>query len=143
MGQAKTKRYDADQITGSFAGILFQGLAEDEFLRIEYNADAFTDVAGVDGEVTRSKTGDRRATVTLILMQTSGTNAQLNAIHRADLNSANGSGVGELIIRDRVGGVLFHASEAWISKAPNASFARAATAREWVFRCSQIDYIEP
>lgn len=71
-----TYYYDPDQITIVVAGIpIDSGFAEDEMCTYERDGDDFMDVAGVDGEVTRSKNLDNRGTFTLKLMQSSPLNA--------------------------------------------------------------------
>jgi hypothetical protein len=133
------KIYDADQISIMIAGIpITSGFADGEFITIEPEAEDFTDVVGTDGEVTRSKTNDRRATLTLKLMQTSEANALLSALNETDKNTPGGAGVGALLIRDRQGLSLYQAAECWIQKGPNITFDREATAREWIIRCAKL-----
>lgn len=134
--------YDPDQVTVSFAGILVQGYADGEFVRIEQESDDFSDVVGTDGEVSRSKTNDRRATVTFVLMQTSESNDLLSAVSNLDRSLPNGLGVGALYIRDRQGSALYRAASAWISKPPNVSFDRTATSREWTIRCEKLERLD-
>jgi hypothetical protein len=136
------KVYDPTEVTVSFAGIVIQGYADGEFIRVEQETDDFSDVVGTDGEVSRSKTSDRRATVTFILMQTSGSNALLSAISNADRSAPGGAGVGALYIRDRQGTSLYRAGEAWISKPPNVSFDRGPTSREWTLRCAKLERLD-
>ena len=53
---SSTYYYDPDRITIIIAGIpIDSGFAEDEMCTFEREGDDFMDVAGVDGEVTRSK----------------------------------------------------------------------------------------
>lgn len=133
------KHYDSDQYSCSFNGInLFEGTADGEWLTIEPEADDFGDVAGTDGEVTRSKSNDRRATLTLKLMQTSSVNALLSAINTIDKNAPGGAGVGPFFVRDRQGRDVFSAEKAWIAVAPKVSLDRTPTSREWKFRCAEL-----
>lgn len=132
------KDYDPTEVTVSFAGITIQGFADGEFVRVEQDTDDFTDVVGTDGEVSRSKTSDRRATVTFLLMQTSATNILLSALSNADRDAPGGAGVGALYIRDRQGTSLHRAAEAWIQKPPNVSYDRTPGPREWVIRCAKL-----
>lgn len=133
------KIYDADQISINIAGIpIIGGFADGEFLRIEKETDDFTDVVGTVGEVTRSKTKDGRATVTVILMQTADSNAVLAALSQVDRNAPNGAGVGAFLVRDRQGTSLYEADEIWIMKSPDATFDREATSREWICRVANL-----
>lgn len=134
------KVYDADQVSVSVGGIpITGGFADGEFLRIEFEGDAFSDVVGTDGEVTRSKTNDRRATATLLLMQTADANNLLAALAQADRIGSNGAGVGAFLVRDRQGTSLYQAAECWIAKTPDVTFDREATAREWKIRIAVLE----
>lgn len=132
------KVYDPDQVTVTIAGILIGGFADGQFIQIEKDTQDFQDVVGTDGEVVRSKSNDKRATVTISLIQTSASNQLLSALLAADKASANGAGVGPLLIRDRSGTSLFTAENAWISKSPSVTFDRTATSREWEIRCAHL-----
>lgn len=133
------KHYDPDQVTVSFAGIVLKGFADGSFVTIAQETDNFSDVVGTDGEVSRSKTNDRRATITFKLMQTSESNQLLSAIANADLDLPGGAGVGQLMVRDRQGLSLYRADEAWISKPPDVDFDRGAVSREWTLRCARLE----
>lgn len=131
------KVYDANEVSIIFAGLLIDsGFDDGEFLRIEQEADDFIDKVGTDGEVTRSKTNDRRTTLTILLMQSSVGNALLSGLSNIDRLAGNGAGVGPLLVRDKQGTFVFSAAECWISKPPNVSFDREATSREWTLRCA-------
>jgi hypothetical protein len=134
------KVYDADQVSITLNGIpIDSGFADGEFLRIEQESDAFTDVAGTDGEVTRSKTRDNRATITILLMQSSSGNALLTALLEVDKSTPGGAGVGVFQARDRQGTSIHLAAECWISKAPDVSYDREATPREWTLRAANLE----
>lgn len=133
------KIYDADQILVNFAGVpVDSGYADGEFLRIEQAEDDFTLVMGTDGSGTRSKSNNRSATITLILMQSSQTNTALSALNNLDLKTSGGAGVGPLLIKDKSGTSLYSAAKCWISKAPNVSFDRTATSREWTLMTDNL-----
>lgn len=130
--------YDGDQVTISYGGKLLSGLADGEAVRIEQESDDFSDVVGTDGDVTRSKTNDHRATITVMLMQTSRSNDVLSAFAEEDLDNPDGAGVRALTIKDLSGDASYKARKAWIQRRPDVSFDREATSREWVFRCTEI-----
>lgn len=136
------KEYSADQVLVSVAGIPLQGFADGEFLTISFTSDHFESVAGADGEVTRSKTNDNRATVTVKLMQTSDSNDLLSALYNTDRKFPNGAGVGAFLVQDFNGRSLFAASECWIRKVPDISFDRTATEREWTFEIANLEYFQ-
>lgn len=136
------REYDPTQITVSFAGIVVEGYADGEFVRIERDTDDFQDVVGTDGEVSRARSSDLRATVTIILMQTSPSNALLSALRQADLDNPGGAGVGPLVIRDRLGTSIHRSDQAWIAKAPDVSYDRTPTPREWKIRCARLTGVD-
>lgn len=132
------KLYDPDQYSISLNGIPMGGFADGEFCTIEPESDDFEDVVGTDGEVTRSKSNDRRATIMIKLMQTSSTNDLLSTLNNLDKNTPAGAGVGALLIRDRQGRAVFLAEKTWIAAQPKVSLDRTATAREWKLRCAEL-----
>ncbi len=126
------KVYDADQVTINFAGAdIDSGFADGEFVRIE-EEEQFATVTGSDGEVTRSRTNQNVATITILLNQSSGGNAALSLLHGQDRLLGGGAGVGPLLIRDRQGLSIFTSESAWIVKFPDESYDREATTREWM-----------
>jgi hypothetical protein len=134
------KVYDASEVSVIIAGLPIEsGYDDGEFLRIEQEADDFVDKVGTDGEVTRSKTNDRRATVSVILMQSSDGNNLLSGLNNIDRLAGNGAGVGPLLVKDRQGLALYAAAECWISKPPDVSFDREPTAREWTIRVASLE----
>jgi len=133
------KTYNSEEVSINWAGIPINGgFADGEFCTIEYDTEKFSDVAGTDGEVTRSKTNDNRATVTVTLMQTADANTALLAALQADLATPGGAGVGPLFVRDGSGREIFAAEKAWIQNFPGSTFDRSATSRAWVFRCAKL-----
>jgi len=133
------KVYNADQVSLIVAGALIEaGFADGEFLRVEQDSDDWLDVVGTDGEVAVSRSNDRRATITVILLQTSDGNDVLSALSNLSRASNGLAGAGPLFIRDRNGRTVYRASSCWVSKPPDASFDRTATAREWTLRCDRL-----
>ena len=134
------KFYSADGITISIANILIEGGHGDgEFLTVNQDTDDFTDVVGSTGEVAVSRTNDRRAEITLKLLQTADVNDQLSALSNlARTRGAGMIGAGPLYIRDRNGRTLFEAPTCWIAKPPDYSADRGAKMREWKIRCGQL-----
>lgn len=137
------KVYDADQIVINWAGIpIDSGFADGEFCRVEQNENDFTTYVGTDGDVSRSKTNNRTAVITILLAQTSPTNAALSAVNNLDRIKANGAGVGPLLIKDKNGTSLYAAEKCWISKPPAVSFDRTTTTREWTLECASLERLD-
>lgn len=135
-----TKTYDAKEVSVIVGGIqIDSGFADGEFCRIEQETDDFDDVVGTDGEVTRSKTYDRRANVTILVMQSSKSNQALSALSNLDRTAPNGAGIVPVMVRDRNGDSLYESQHGWIKRPPDVSFDRTATPREWLIRCGQLE----
>ena len=136
---ARTRVYNSNEISITFAGFsIDSGRAEGDFVTTKYDSETFTKKVGADGEVTRSKTNNTSGTATIKVMQTSDGHRilmQLDALGRA---SANGSDIAEFQIRDRLGGILEHADQAWIEKAPDSPNGKEAGEREWTLGLGEL-----
>lgn len=131
--------YSSSNVKINIAGIpVVSGFADGEFVRIERDTEAFTDVVGTDGEVTRNATKDNRATVTLFLMQSSEANQVLSQLHNSDKNAEGGAGVGRFLVEDLNGGNRHESAQCWIQNDPAISYDREATSREWTIRVSNL-----
>ena len=130
--------YDAKACSVSFANIPITGWADGDFVVIDNESDAYGDAIGTDGEVTRFRTNDDRANVTIRLMQSSAVNDQLSALHTLDKLSSNGAGLGVFYFKDTNGTSIYSGENAWIQKAPPATFSREVKEREWKIRVAKL-----
>lgn len=123
-----------------FMGILIDsGYAEGEFLTIEPNAPDYEIVVGTDGQVGRSRTNNRSATIKVKLMSTSDGNTFLSALSNVGLLAKNGADIGPMLVRDRVSGTCtYTASKCWISKPPDVSYENKISMREWELTCADL-----
>jgi hypothetical protein len=135
---APLREWNASEVAMSFAGIPITGYADGEFVTIEPEADDYGDTNGTDGETTRWRTNDLRATVTFKIMQTSSSHPLLMAMSNVDLAALNGAGVGALQIANLTTGERYEAPEAWIKRRPNVPMAREVGPREWIIRCAAL-----
>lgn len=124
--------YDPQSVTITAFGAIMQGFATDSMVEIENMDESFHSEVGVDGEVTRSRSSDRRVRVKLKFMQSSASNAVLSAQHTLDLQSPNGAGVGFFRMDYTLGGTVVQGDQCWIVGWPSAETAKTAKAREWV-----------
>jgi hypothetical protein len=138
------KRYDAKQVTMVFMGLLIDsGFAEGEFLTIEQSAPDYEVVVGTDGEVGRSRTNNRHATIKVKLMHTSSGNTLFTTLSNAGLLARNGADIGPMLIRDRVSGLAtWTASACWIAKPPDVSLDSKITTREWTLECADLTRVD-
>ena len=136
----ETRVYNPEEMLIIVGPVLItSGLADGEFLRVEGEADDVQDVAGADGEVAMSRSNDRRATVTLILLQTAAANQGLSVLSNLARNAPNMAGAAvPFSARDGNGLTRYAAENAWVMKPPDASFDRTAQPREWPIRCANL-----
>jgi hypothetical protein len=134
------KTYNADEVAITLGPVIMdRGFAEDEFIRIEWDTTDTEDTVGVDGEVTVSRTNDRRATVTVILSQTSDINDQLSVLNNLARSAPGMTGaIQPFALKDLNGRTLYASQNAWVMSSPSASFARTAQPREWQIRCANL-----
>lgn len=130
--------YAPDQIMIVIGGFPMYGLADGTFLSIDRNEDAYSVVAGADGQVARVKSNNPTATMTLTLMQTSESNQILTNF--ALLDQASNSGTFPILIKDIEGTTLIFSSKAWVQKMPTTEFSKDISNREWTIALSDITY---
>jgi hypothetical protein len=133
------RTYDPSAVDVTFNGILIQGFVVDEFIAATRDEDGWGFQPNVSGGGARNRNPVRSGTVTLTLTQAAPHNALLQAIALAD--ELNGSGVGEIFIKDRstAAGQL-SAQNAWIQKQPD--FTRAVELGQvvWVIKCEVLNF---
>lgn len=131
--------YSSDQVTISIAGIpITGGFGDGVFIKIDRDTDAFSDVVGTDGEVTRNANKDDRATAILTLMQSAESNKTLSELHNNDKNAPGGSGVGRFLVEDLNGDTVHEGPQCWIMAEPNPAYGREAAAWEWKIRIAKL-----
>lgn len=134
------KRYDAAQVTIVLCNLLIDsGYADGEFLVIEQDAPIYEKVVGTDGEVSRSRTNNSAAKITLKLAQTSDGNTVLGALVNLGILAANGADIGPMLVRDRVSGTcMYTAANCWVSEWPTVNYDNKVTMREWKLECDDL-----
>lgn len=136
------KVYNGDEVDIVFGPVIIEGKGDDEFCRIEQEADDSEDEAGVDGEVAVSRTNDERTDITLTLMATADANAELSAIRTLFKTApSSAGGILTLTIRNKNGLDLYVGANTWIKKPPPRTFKRTAGTNEWVLRAAHLDRI--
>lgn len=131
---AEVKHYDPDQVRLILFLVPISGFGEDDFIEIVPDEDQFTEVKGVDGDITCSKVVARAATVNVTLNQSSKANALMWAAYNADLAAHGGAGVGPLAVFDENGVGTVATDSARIVGQPTIKFAKAAGPRVWKIR---------
>ena len=123
------KTYNSRQVTISLGTHAMTGLADDSFIVIEPLGDGVSSKSGCDGEVARAVDPNEQHSVKISLLQTSSSNAFLQAQHNTD--RANGEGIFPILIKDLKGNFVFSADAAWVTKAPSRTYGKETNNREW------------
>lgn len=134
------KTYDPRQLVLSIGGLLIaRGFSEESMIKVTQTSPRFESVVGVDGEVTRVRIYDGRATALLSLMQSSEANTMLSNLHLRDINVPNGAGVGAFLVQDLNGDTLVKSPWAWIKGLPETEFGKKVGMRAWEIELANND----
>jgi len=134
--------YDPQAVAISFAGFTMQGFGPDTFVECTPLSKTFIDEVGVDGEVTRSKSSDRRVRVKVSLAQTSATNALMSNQLTLDEKAPNGAGVSQFRMADLQGGTFVQGPQAWIEGWPVTTMGKSGKMREWTILIGECDQFQ-
>lgn len=127
------KNYSFKNVNGIFGIHEIKGWGDgDDVLTIDPETEQFSDVAGAKGDVVRTQTSDNRCTVTIKLLQTSGSNKILMGIHTLDRES--GMGVLPFFIQDKEFGEKYTINNSWIIRYPTVIRGQGKNLMEWIFR---------
>lgn len=132
------KTYDPRNVQIICGGVPISGFADGTFVSVASDEDLYNKTVGADGEVSRARSNNRAATVTLTLKQTSQSNDVLSAFAAAD--AASNGGVFPLMIKEiGTGSTLVFAQAAWIQAYPNVDYSKDIEDRAWVLACGTLD----
>ena len=131
------KTYDPKGVVATVGGIPISGYADGTFINISRQNDAYSSVAGADGEVSRAKSNDKRGELVLTLLQTSLSNDVLSGI--AQLDERSNSGVVPIMVKDISGLTTFFSGSGWIRKVPDSEFGKEISNREWAFELAEME----
>ena len=135
----QTHTYSADQVLVVFGPYSLEGRGPDTFCTVERAEDSFKTVVGADGEVTRVRNLKRHGTITVTLMQTSKSNADLQGQILIDEATPNGLAIWPALVKDYDGNVLWTADESWLQKPAKSELGAEVGTREWVIACAQLN----
>jgi hypothetical protein len=137
MTVKKTSTIDPDENSLIFDGHLVAGYAKGTQVTISYSEDAFTEVVGNDGEVSRTKSNVRSATVEVTVLQSSFTNDAFSDRHNEDL--LNGNKVVQLSFKDNRGTTTLDGSGAYIKKFADVTISDTTESRVWTIFVSYLE----
>lgn len=130
------KTYNLKEVAIVCGGNLGQGFSDGDAVTVEYDDNIYNTSVGADGEVTRSKSNNRVATITIRLQKTSDFNDVLNNFYQSDRLSD--SGVFPFMLKDNKGRELHAAEKCWIEKEPSIAFGKEAGDREWTLKTNEL-----
>lgn len=134
------KTYDPANVQIICGGVPISGFADGTFLDLAFDEDQFSKTVGADGEVSRAKSNNNTATVTISLMQTSESNDVLSAFANAD--RLNGGGSFPFLVKEIGSGTtLAFSQSAWIKKFADVTYSKDTEAREWTIDTGQLDVL--
>lgn len=129
--------YDPSKLTLIIGVIPITGLGTGDAISIVRDAPQYTDEAGLDGDVGRKKSTDKRATITITLLQTSKANAALSSAVALQSLTKDVSSAVPFGLADLSGTSVAAASKMWVNKIPDLVYnTENLTPRVWVFRAA-------
>lgn len=136
--KVKVTDYDPDTIVVTVNGTPISGYADGTFVSIERDEDSWTKVVGSQGEVARARSRNLSGKITLTLMQTSASNAVLEALMIADDYAQQGQFV--VSVADTSYAGICASDSSWIMKPATLSYGRELEDREWTIECARIEF---
>jgi Protein of unknown function (DUF3277) len=111
----------------------------DEGISIDMAGDKNTMLIGADGEGMHSLHADKSGTITVRLLQTSPTNAKLQAMYDAQTLSSALHGQNLITVTNPASGDVTTARSCAFKKKPSINYRKDGTIMEWVFDSIKID----
>ena len=113
----------------------------DEGISIDMAGDKNTMLIGADGEGMHSLHADKSGTLTVRLLQTSPTNAKLQAMYDAQTLSSALHGQNLITVTNPASGDVTTARSCAFKKKPSVNYRKDGSVIEWVFDSIKIDSI--
>lgn len=133
--------FDPNEVVVSVGGSLLGGFAP-RMIRVARSTSTIRDERGVEGEIIRWLSDDRRGEIVVTLLGTSVSNLTLSALQNAD--ELTGASVIPVIIKDTASNAveLVIASLAWIVGPAVISYSNGIELREWTLRSASIRVLQ-
>ena len=132
------KTYDPKKVLIALGSHSVTGFSDGTFLSIEANGDGISKKVGCDGEIVRSIDPDSSAKLTITVLQSSPTVAYCQS--RYDLDKQTGDGTFPVLVKDLKGGLIFSASDGWVTTPPTREFAKESSDREIIIDCGEATW---
>lgn len=128
--------YSPTDVSLTILGVKITGW---ESITISKTSPSFIVVPGIRGKHTRVENPDRSCTISFGLINTSGSNTTLSALHAADVT--NGTAKLSLMLKDNSGESVFSSSDAYLISYPDVMFSGGFEYRKWDIFCQTVsDY---
>lgn len=111
----------------------------DEGITITPAADKDTMTIGADGSVMHALNADKSATLTIRLLKTSPTNAQLSLMYNLQTLSSATHGLNVITVRDSARGDVATCRQVAFRRQPVLSYSKAGAVQEWEFNVGVLD----
>lgn len=135
MADGAVRDVDPDKQFCAVGVFKIDGFADGEGVIVDQEGNRYDDVVGIDGEVTRIKKKDKRATITIRLHEGSPANLILSKICKLD---EAGLGVGPFLAKG-AGSSVYSGAKCWISKEPRAvPVSDGVQVKEWTLRVAKL-----
>ncbi len=137
---ATPKNYDPGRIVLVINGTQIQGYAPDTFVKVSRSVPTFTQKAGADGQVVRTKSRNKMGQFEITLLASSSSNDVLATMQAADENG-NGSpssAVGPAMLKDLNGNTLCAGTNGWVTQPPDIEYAVESGNRTWIVACDDL-----
>lgn len=133
--------FNPQELFISVGGALLSGFAE-QIVRIERDNPVAFDERGVEGEVVRYLSEDRRGNITFTLLSTSPSNLILSTFINAD--ELLGVNVFPALVKDGAANGLDIAVAplCWVARHAPITYSKGIEVREWILRSSSIRILE-
>ena len=132
------RTYDISKVSLIVGSHIVVGFAEGTFVSLTRNTDTYGRKVGAAGEVTRVKSADRTARLTVTLDQTSPSNDYFSGLFLADEQSNAGK---VPVLLTEIGGTsIAKSSEGWIVKPANLEYGNSSLNRVWIFELADCTF---
>jgi len=128
--------YSPDKVVVNVGGRDISGFADETFVKVERNSEAFTLVVGSDGEATRVKSLNRSGKITITLQQSALSNDYLSSLATQD--ELTSDAVVPSLVKEVTGLTIAQASKSWVVKKAPIEYGTQSGNREWVLETHDL-----
>lgn len=113
----------------------------DEGITITMAGDKDTMTTGADGSVMHVLNAEKSGMVTVRLLKTSPTNAQLSLMYAVQSISSSAHGLNTITVRDSARGDVTTCRKVAFKRQPTLTYSKAGAMQEWEFNAGIVDQL--